>query len=423
MKMKKTVTLFLALTFVMSILLGFGSVAYGARKSSGKVTISYAIWDKNQQPTLRKMADKFESENPNIKVKIELTPWAQYWTKLETAATGGSMADVVWMNGPNVAKYVNGKILMPLDSFIKNDKYNMSNFPKSLVDLYTVKGQRYGMPKGFDTIGLWYNKAIFDQAKLPYPNSTWTWDKMVSVAEKLTNKEKGIYGIAAITDPQAGYYNTILQQGGYIISPDKKTSGFDKPEAIAGIQMWLDLMKKGISPSAQQMTDTSTDTLFESGKLAMIYNGSWIASEYTTNDNIKNTVDVTVMPLVKKRATVIHGIGNVISAKTKHPQEAWKFVSWLGGKEANEMQAKAGIDIPAYTPALNIFLNSNKKVNLKAFTDELSYSVMYPCSQQTAKWEHVVGDELKKAWAGQATAEDACKSIAQQMNDILKTEK
>lgn len=423
MKIKKPFSLILATVLVTSVFFGYGSAVYGAKKADSKVTLSYAIWDKNQEPTLRKMADKFQSENPNIKIKIELTPWAQYWTKLETAATGGAMADVVWMNGPNVAKYVNGKILLPLDSFIKKDNYNMSNFPKSLVDLYTVKGQRYGMPKGFDTIALWYNKQIFDDAKIAYPNNTWTWDKMVSVAQKLTDKTKGIYGIAARNENQQGYYNTILQQGGYIISADKKTSGFDKPEAIAGVKMWLDLMDKGISPTAQQMTDTDPNALFESGKVAMVFGGSWMASEYTTNENIKDKIDVTVMPLVKKRATVIHGLGNVISAKTKHPNEAWKFVSWLGGKEANEMQAKAGIDIPAYTPALSIFINSNKKVNLKAFTDELSYSVMYPCSQQTAKWQQVESDTIKKAWAGEMTAEEACKSIAKEMNNILKSEK
>jgi multiple sugar transport system substrate-binding protein len=430
MKTKKVLALILSVLMVSFVFAGCGSSpaanSNSNSKSQGKdenVTLTYALWDKNQEPTIRKMADAFEAENPNIKIKIELTPWDQYWTKLETAATGGALADILWMNGPNVAKYVNGKMLLPLDDFISKDNYDMSNFPQSLVDLYTVSGKKYGMPKGFDTIGLWYNKKIFDDAKIPYPDDTWNWDKLVEVSQKLTDKSKGIYGMAAPCDNQSGYYNTILQQGGFIISDDRKTSGFDKPETIAGIQVWIDLINKGISPTLQQMTDTLPATMFESNKLAMLFAGSWMASEFTQNENIKDHIDIAVMPQIQKRATVIHGLGNAISAKTKYPDAAWKFVSWLGGKEANEMQAKAGIDIPAYKPALQIFTDSNKTVNLKAFTDELDYSVMYPCSQQTAKWQQIENDTLKKAWDGQITAEEACKTIAAEMNKILATEK
>ena len=63
-----------------------------AANNDEKVSLKFALWDKNQQPIYQKMVDQFMEENPNIKVEIEITPWAQYWTKLETAATGGSLS-------------------------------------------------------------------------------------------------------------------------------------------------------------------------------------------------------------------------------------------------------------------------------------------------------------------------------------------
>lgn len=436
MKVKKIVSLLLCVMLMVSVFVGCGSSTSSSEAASTssseaasttakdeKCTLKYALWDKNQEPTLRKMADQFTKENPNIIIEIEVTPWDQYWIKLETAASGGSIADVCWMNGPNVAKYVAGQVLMPIDDQIKASNYDLSNYPESLVKLYTVNDKKYALPKGFDTIGLWYNKEIFDKAGIAYPDDTWDWNKMVEVAQKLTDKTKGIYGMAAPISNQDSYYNTILQEGGSIISDDKKKSGFDSPETIKGIQDWVDLIEKGISPTLQQLTDTKPNSMFEAGKLAMYYTGSWMVSEFMSNENIKDKIDIAVMPKITKRATVIHGIGNAISAKTKYPDQAWKFVSWLGGQEANDMQAKAGIDIPAYKPSLTYFISSNTKINLKAFTDELDYSVMYPCSQQTAKWQQIEIDNLKKAYAGQITVEEACKTIATQMNEILASEK
>lgn len=421
MKVKKIAALLLCATVVAASSAGCKQSA--AVSEDKPVTLKYALWDKNQEPVLREIADKFTEKNPNIKVEIEITPWDQYWTKLETAATGGSLADVFWMNGLNVAKYVAGDMLLPLDDKVKADRVNTSDFPESMVKLYTVKDQLYAMPKDFDTIALFYNKELFDNAGVSYPTDSWTWDDMTAAAKKLTDKEKGIYGIAAFNNNQRGYYNTMLQFGGSILSEDKKKSGFTDPNSMKGIQCWIDLMKDGLSPNSQQMIDTTPDNMFESGKVAMLYAGSWMLSEYMANENIKDKFDIQVMPQAEKRATVIHGLGNAVYSKTKYPEQAWKFVKWLGGQEANDIQAKSAIAIPAYKNSQHYFLESNPKKNLKAFTDELDYSVMFPCSQETARWQQVETDEMAKIWAGQQTVEEGCSKIAKGTEEILAAEK
>ena len=51
--------------------------------SDGNVILTYSIWDKGQEPAMRAIADAFEKENPNIKINVEITPWDQYWMKME----------------------------------------------------------------------------------------------------------------------------------------------------------------------------------------------------------------------------------------------------------------------------------------------------------------------------------------------------
>lgn len=404
---------------------GSGDAAQTTAAGSGEeVTIRYGIWDSNQEPTLRAIADKFEEENPGIKVEIELTPYKEYFTNLETSATGGTAPDVFWMNAPHVIQYAEGGMLLPLDDkFDASETAKASDFPQSLVDLYTVDGVRYGMPKDFDTAAVFYNKEIFDNAGVAYPTDDWTWDDYVETAKKLTDPEKGIWGAAVQLDEQAGWYNTIGSFGGYVISDDKKKSGFDDPKTIAGVQCWKDLIDLGVSPTYAQLNDTSSHTLFESNKLAMEWSGSYSVTEYADIDAIKDKIDVVSVPSVDgKKSSVIHGLGNVIFAKSEHPEEAWKFVEFLGGKEAMTMQAESGTTISARTDCRDIWTQSLPQYNLKVYMDAADYSYPYPASANTSAWSTPMYDEIYAAFNGDKTVEEACTELAATMNAALAQE-
>ena len=132
------------------------SSAGGESSSGGDVTLSYAIWDENQKPAMEDIAAAFEKENPNVTIDIQVTPYKEYFTKLQTAATGGSAADVFWMNGPNFQLYASNGQLAPLD----DAGVDAADYPQGLIDLYTFDGKLYGAPKDFDTVALWYNLSL-----------------------------------------------------------------------------------------------------------------------------------------------------------------------------------------------------------------------------------------------------------------------
>lgn len=388
------------------------------------VEISYGLWDQNQAPAMQDIVKKFNETHPNITVKIEVTPFDQYWTKLETAATGGTLPDVFWINAANFVKYASNKMLVPLSDKTKADNISLDNYPKSLVDLYSLNGTLYGMPKDFDTIGLWYNKKMFDEAGMKYPDDTWDWKKLQEAAQKLTDPSKGVWGIASALakSQQTTYYNTIFQAGGYVVSPDKKTSGYDKPETIEGLKFWSELIANKWSPTVAQMTDTAARNLFESGKVAMLTDGSWTQIEFGKNEYTKDKVDVAPLPQGKVRATVIHGLGNVIAASSKKQKEAWEFVKFLGSKEAADIQAKTGTVIPAYNGTQDAWVKSNPNFKLQVFIDQLKHAVPYPTSKETAKWQNEEKAIFNKGLSGEIPMEEAAKQVAAKMNAILQEE-
>jgi multiple sugar transport system substrate-binding protein len=368
---------------------------------------------------MQQIITAFKKTHPNINVTIELTPYAQYFTKLQTAATGGSAPDVFWMNGPNFVTYAANGILMPFDDQVSSKKINLSNYPSSLVSLYTYNGKHYALPKDFDTIGLWYNKALFDAAGVKYPDDTWDWNTLTETAKKLTNPAKGVWGIAAQLADQEGFYNTIPQNGGYVISPDKKTSGFDSPASIGGLQFWTNLIQDKSSPTLAQMTDTPALSLFESGKVAMMYTGSWNAIAFAQNAYTKDKVDVAVMPKGKTRATVIHGVGVAVYANTKYPTQAMEFADFMESQDAADIEATTGTIIPAYNGTQTAWIKAYSQFHVQSFLDELPYAVPYPTSNNTTAWQDVQNKVLTQVWQGQLTPAAGGKEIATQMNQIL----
>lgn len=433
MKTRKMLIMFLCLIMLVLSLTACGSdddesdgeniENGGGETDDGEtVTLTLGIWDTYQEPILREIADNFQETHENIKIEIQLTPWDQYWTKLETAATGEVLPDVFWINGPNIVRYASNGMIMPIGDKVEAEGLDMELFPGGLVDLYTVEGELYGIPKDWDLTALWYNKELFDAKDLEYPNENWTWDDMVEAARTLTDEENGVYGIAARSKTQEGIYDTIPQAGGYIINEERTESGYDSPEAIAGTQIWVDLIEEGLSPTLQEMADTNELDMFANGQVAMVYAASWNVPVFMQNENIADKIDLTVMPLIEERAATIHGLANAISANTEYPEEAWEFVKYLASEEANQIWADSGVVIPAHTDVLDTWVDAYPDINLQAYVDQLDYAVMYPVSGETAKWNDLENTSLREMWSGETSVEAGLQTLADGMNAVLENE-
>src|SRR5690606_23596236 len=98
--------------------------------------ITYMVWDANQVPALEQNIADFNTIYPDVEVTLDVTPWAQYWTKLQTQAEGGTMADVFWMNGPNFELYASNGLIEPLDGLIDSGAIDPADYPDIVADSY-----------------------------------------------------------------------------------------------------------------------------------------------------------------------------------------------------------------------------------------------------------------------------------------------
>lgn len=396
-----------------------------AASTDTEASITYGIWDENQVPALKANIAAFNEIYPNIDVNIDITPWAQYWTKLQTQASGDTLPDVFWMNGPNFQLYAANGQLEPITSLIDSGEIDPANYVDTLNALYSYDGAQYGMPKDFDTVALWYNRAILAEAGVGIPDDTWTWDDFHTAAKKVSDTlaDQGIYGVATgLTGGQEGYYNTILQAGGYVISDDGTTSGYDDPKTIAGLQFWADLIADGSSPSLQQLSDTPHNAWFTSGKTAFFWSGTWSVAELAAADNAAD-INVAPLPQGEQQATVIHGLANVVSAASSHKGAAQAFQAYLGSEEAQTLQAEMGAANPAFIGAGGAFIQSVPAFDLQVFIDEAdNYAFPFPVSKDTAAWSTIENELLPQAFSGSRPVDEVALELATRMNEALAAE-
>lgn len=430
--MKKLTSLFVMSALLLSTLLagcsaGGPSSPAGASgaQSGGQTTLTLGIWDKNQEAFTLEMCEAYEAANPNINIEVQLTPFRQgvgeYWTKLEAAAIGGTAPDVFWCNGLHAESYQQAGIMLDLQPYVEEQGYDLSVFPQAILDLYSFDGHLYAIPKDFDTNAVWYNKEIFDAANVPYPTDDWTWEDMVETARQLTDAEAGIYGLAAPMKNQVCYYNTVFGAGGYILSEDRRSAGYNDPKTIEGIQVWLDLLDEGLSPSFATLSDTSEDAMFLSGQLAMSWAGSYRTPEYLASEELAGKIDCVEAPSYNgNKANVMHGIGYAVYNQSKNLDEAVKFALWLGSEEAQAIQGKSGVVISAHKNAQALFAQANPEVNLQAYLNQASIATPYPCCIVSAEIFDAESRYLKQAYSGERPLQQVCNELQAEVTAILE---
>ncbi|WP_312366466.1 sugar ABC transporter substrate-binding protein [Ensifer sp.] len=393
--------------------------------SAEDVTLRYAIWDQSQQPTFRKIADAFEQKNEGIKIDIQITPFSKYWTKLQTEASNDALPDVFWMNPFNFPLYASQGMLQPIDDQVAAAGFDVSAIPEAMRTIYSYDGKLYSLPNNRDALVAWYNKKLFKEAGLPEPKDGWTWADFQTAAKALTNKEAGIWGTAVSLDFRATVLGTIHQAGGSILSPDGRTAQWDTKEAVDGTQYWVDIINAGSSPTLEQLASTDANSLFLSGKVAMLQTGSWMGVSFAASQLAKdgNIAIVTLPKGPKNGSASTSSLGNMISAGAKHPEESYRFVEFLGSKEAADIYTRSGVALSAYPEFDRNFIDYfSKSFDVTPITRQIADTFAMPVSLNSSVWQKATNSALVEILSRKVSVEDGLKTLQSSMQEALDAE-
>lgn len=422
---KRTVSILLAaMTAVSLTSCGSTQKAEEEGKSEGKTKLVYATWNENQKESIQKTIDGFNKVYPDIEVEIQVTPWAEYWTKMEAAAGSGNLPDIITMHTNEFEKYAKAGALAELEDLNTVDEnFSYENYEEGITNLYVYDGKHYGVPKDKDCVVLVYNKDIFDAAGMEYPTGDWNWDDLYNAAEKLTDKDNGIYGFNAYNNEQEAWGNFLYENDGGFIDEEKKVSLLDSDKSIEAMEFFMDMNHK-FSPSKEMLAETDVISLFASGKIAMQPIGNWQLSYFTDNEDFKDSFEIAPLPAGPTgiKATISNGLSLSIPADCKNMDAAKKFVAYAGSEQGMK-DAAEGPAIPCYTGIDQVWAEAHKSLyDTEAILDSLSYGVQLPGSELKTQWSQSMYKYVGKIFDGSMDVEPALKQASVEMNEILKKE-
>ena len=155
----------------------------GSSSSGGKTELTFQIWDVAQKEGMEAMCAAYTQQHPDVSIEVQVTSWNEYWTKLEAAATSNQMPDIFWMHTNELLKYADNGILADCSDIVEKDKFS----EVSLSNAMGSDGTLYAVPKDKDTVGLVYNKEMFDAAGVAYPDENWTFIDMFEYSVQSVN--------------------------------------------------------------------------------------------------------------------------------------------------------------------------------------------------------------------------------------------
>lgn len=287
----------------------------------------------------------FEDANPDILVQLEAVAGRDYYTRLLTQIAAANAPDIMQIGDDAVPMFVGKGAFVPLDDFITGSyPLDTSIYLPGVLDPGRWEGKQWLLPKDFTPLGVYYNKKIFDQYAVAYPQDGWTWDDLLETAQALTKDLDGdgktdLWGIQLTANWTTGFEYWVAAAGGRLISEDgTKVVGFmDSPETISAVQFFADLYNKYkvAPPPADFSLWAGGNAEFENGKAAMRLFGRWPQAGYRKNPNID--LGVVGVPAGKVRANILFWGGFGVSSTSKNPEAAWRFLKYYVGPEGSEV--------------------------------------------------------------------------------------
>ncbi len=310
---------------------------------------------------------RFRQTHPGIDLKV-LHITGQYQDKVKVMFAGNVAPDVIFMYPYDLPAWVAVHALVPLNSRLGPP--SQSGYFAPMLEAFTVHGQIYGLPKDASAPVLFYNTELFRKYHVPVPNDHWTWQDLLAAARQLTVDTDGDGRINQWGLNAPEWQLLVWSFGGRILDASHTRCRLDRPEALAGLRFWADLLHKyHVVPPPEVNNDINAMEMFCLGRVAMNLQMYPAVSVFRKQADFP--WDIAPVPRGPAgRVTQIEGSALAITSQCRTRRAAFTFIRWM---TTTGEQMLASVEPPCYRDPANIqaFLDNQdppaaKRVALEA---------------------------------------------------------
>jgi len=262
-------------------------------------------------------------------------------TKLDVTLMADSSVDVfLTLNDVLMKKRIDSGFALALDELLETNSMDMNAYYGDAAEELKVDGHYYYMPAKRVTSTILYNQAMFDEAKVPYPEPNWTYDEFLEAAEKLTKGEgqDKVYGymFPGYDSGQPALRMLEAELGlNWMYTEDGQHVRIDRPEVKDALEKYQDRVEEGIEPSFVDVTTQKMEpaNMLLTEKAAMVF-GDWCVRDvkdlqtYPHDFKVGFATMPRLNPNQQQNYTTSFTDDLSINVKSEHPKEAMKFIKW-----------------------------------------------------------------------------------------------
>ncbi|MCK6627776.1 MAG: sugar ABC transporter substrate-binding protein [Anaerolineae bacterium] len=409
-----------------------GSSGEAAAPSNEAVEIRYALWDSAQQPAYEACAVEFQKGKPNIKVKIEQSGWDDYWSGIQTGMVAGNAPDVFTNHLAKYPEFAAKNQIVDIQPLVERDKVPTDIYIGELAELWTREGKRYGLPKDWDTIAIFYNRKMLADAGIdPKVMEDWTWNPkdggtFEETIAKLTLDENGNNGLSPDFDKTKVKQYGFIHQGqgsgygqtqwsflaasiGFKFQDELWGTKFhyDDPRLAETLAWYAGLMQKGYAPAYPDVKSLGGGAMFQAGKGAMTSEGSWNIANYVKNSDFE--IGFGLLPVGSEgRKSMFNGLADSIFVGSKHQEEAWEWIKFMASPACQNIVGGYAVVFPAIQSGVDKALEAHKKngLDVSAFTTEAldpNGTFLFPVADHASEISTIMTQVEEKIYLGETT--------------------
>lgn len=302
--------------------------------SGGQVELRFSWWGNNDRAELtQKVIDAFATANPQVSVKGEFADFNAYFDKLATQVAGNDAPDVITLGGAYPREYGDRGALLDLakvNDILKTDKIDQAALSNG-----NFSDTQYGVPTGANTAAFVADPEVFAKAGVTLPDDNiWTWDDLVLIATDIARKTpKGTYGLQDPTKTD-GLDLYARQRGEGLYTPDGRV-GISRQTLVDWWTMTLRLLDAGATPTAAETADQITKPAPEQSRIGRGLAG--LQLDWSNQLTALRKSSGHKLVLLRAPGESVNKPGMwlqasqlyTISARSKHPRQAARFVDFL----------------------------------------------------------------------------------------------
>jgi multiple sugar transport system substrate-binding protein len=395
-----------------------------ASPETGSVTLTVAGWTSTpaEDALVQQNLMNFEKLHPNIHINWSPIP-GDYPTKMRANVASNTVPDVFYLQPAMSNAYISSGKLLNLSPYMARDNVKPSDYYSALLNPFVCSsGQVYGLPKDWGSLGVFYNKQMFQAAGLPLPSANWTWSDLQHDAQVLTKNAgtpHSVYGIVLTAD-LSRWGAFLLEDGGSVLNKDGTQATFNNSVGVNALNFYDSFFKNNTGALPTTVGTSYNGDSFGKGRAAMVIEGPWLIP-YLSSTYPSIQYGIAPMPIAPTGKRADLNFTNAWSAYsgTKHPEAAWELIKYMTGATVQETNLNAGFALPTVKSLANATYFTSHP-DFKVLFDAAPYSYADYYGSQDATIHTDLSNAIDAVLLGKQDAQTALNNAATTINNQLQ---